>query len=297
MQDVLAELTAWGAARDAVRAMLLTSTRAVPGAPVDVLSDYDVILVLDDIRPFVDERSWVEDFGHVLVAYWDPVYREPVYGMDECGNVIQYADGLKIDFTLWSTGLFQRIADAPTLPAELDAGYRILLDKDGRAAKLAPPSYRAYLPVAPSEAAYQLVVNDFLTNAPYVAKCLWRDELLPAKWALDYDMKHLFLRQALEWYVGMIHAWSAPVGSLGKGLKKHLPSELWAQVEAAYAGASMDENWRALMQTLAVFRRVAGDVGAQLGYEYPDELHARVAAYVEQIRALAADENRLAPPP
>lgn len=266
--------------------MLLTSTRAAPGAPVDRLSDYDVILVVDAFHAFVDDRSWVDDFGRVLVAYWDPVYREPVFGLEECGNVIQYADGLKIDFTLWPTALFQRIVDAPALPDELDAGYRVLLDKDGRAAHLQAPTFQAYVPPRPTEDAYQLAVNDFLTDAPYVAKCLWRDELLPAKWALDHDMKQLFLRQMLEWYVGMTHDWSVPVGSLGKGLKKRLPPDLWARVEATYAGASMAENWRALDQTLAVFRDVATAVGAHLGYAYPDELHDGVVAYVAQIRDL-----------
>ena len=49
--------------------MLLTSTRAVPNAPVDMLSDYDVILIVQDIRPFHEDRRWLEDFGDVLVAY------------------------------------------------------------------------------------------------------------------------------------------------------------------------------------------------------------------------------------
>jgi aminoglycoside 6-adenylyltransferase len=55
-----------------VRAVFLTSTRAVPHAPLDAFSDYDVVLVLRDVRPFVADRRWVEDFGDVLVAYWDP---------------------------------------------------------------------------------------------------------------------------------------------------------------------------------------------------------------------------------
>ncbi len=37
----------WASARDAVRAVLLTSTRAITDANVDALSDYDVILIVD----------------------------------------------------------------------------------------------------------------------------------------------------------------------------------------------------------------------------------------------------------
>ena len=90
--DAIATLVGWGEAHDLVRAMLMTSTRAVPGAHVDVLSDYDVILIVSDLAPFVDDRSWLGDFGEVLVVYWDPVYPDPDYGvprMERVGKKIQ----------------------------------------------------------------------------------------------------------------------------------------------------------------------------------------------------------------
>jgi aminoglycoside 6-adenylyltransferase len=197
-REVIHRLTRWAEQTDPVRAMLLTSTRANPGASVDVLSDYDVVLVVEDVLPFFEDRSWLYDFGEVLVAYWDPIHPDPDHGIEQTGNVIQYADGLKIDFTLWPFVLASRIAGAPGLPDELDAGYAVLLDKDGLFDGMPPPSYAAYIPDPPDEEAYQTVVNDFFSDAPYVAKYLWRDELLPAKWCLDYDMKHTYLRRMLE---------------------------------------------------------------------------------------------------
>src|SRR5512136_3102311 len=112
--DLIPMLIQWAAARSSIRAVLLTSTRAIPDAPLDALSDYDVILVVQDIHPLVADRSWLNDFGEVLVAYWDPIHPDPVFGIERCGNVTQYADGLKIDFTLWPVVLFQQIVAAPT---------------------------------------------------------------------------------------------------------------------------------------------------------------------------------------
>jgi aminoglycoside 6-adenylyltransferase len=66
--ETITKLIREASARDAVRAVLLTSTRAIPEAKVDALSDYDVILVVEDIHPFVSERTWLNDFGEVLVA-------------------------------------------------------------------------------------------------------------------------------------------------------------------------------------------------------------------------------------
>jgi len=191
--DLIPTLIQWSTARNTIRAVLLTSTRAIPGAPVDALSDYDVILIVSDIQPFTADRTWLQDFGDLLVVYWDPIHPDPVFSIEQCGNVTQYANGLKIDFTLWPVSLFQQILAAPELPAELDAGYRLLLDKDGLAATMRPPTGKAYIPTPPTLTTYQTLINDFLSDAPYVAKCLWRDELLPAKWCLDYDMKHIYV--------------------------------------------------------------------------------------------------------
>jgi aminoglycoside 6-adenylyltransferase len=287
---VLRRLIEWAEARPAVRAVLLTSTRAVPGAAVDRLSDYDVILVARDVRPFFDDRRWIEEFGTVLVAYWDP---QPVTELDgfpqgdgiaQVLNVVQYAGGLKIDFTVWPVELLDAIVAAGTLPHELDAGYRVLLDKDRLAERLRAPTYSAYLPSPPTAAAFQVHINDFLSDAPYVAKCLWRDELLPAKWCLDYDMIHVYLLPVLQWRAAIDEGWSRPAGSLGKGLKKRLPPDIWAELEQCYAGAVIEANWEALLRTMALFRRVALEVGAHFGYPYPEEQHRHVLEYVLHIR-------------
>lgn len=277
----------WATSHSRIRAVLLTSTRAMPNAPVDQLSDYDVILVVEEVQPWVTDRGWLSDFGEVLVVYWDQMHPDPAFGIEICGNVTQYADGLKIDFTLWPVTLLQQIGASSPLPAELDAGYSVLLDKDGLTAQLPPPTYRAYLPQPPTDTEYQTWINDFLTDTPYVAKCLWRDELFPAKWCLDYDMKHVYLLKLLEWRIGVEHDWMIPVGALGKGLRKRLPADLWPAVEACFAGAALVDNWTALDNTMALFRQIAVEVGDALGYRYPQELHARVAAYVTQIQQLS----------
>ncbi len=284
--DPIPMLIQWAAVRNSVRAILLTSTQAIPDAPRDVLSDYDVILIVQDIHPFVTDRAWLNDFGDTLIVYWDPIYSDPVFGIERCGNVTQYCDGLKIDFNLWPVALLQQIVAAPTLLAELDAGYRVLLDKDDLTAVLRPPTGRAYVSTRPAITTYQALINDFLSDAPYVAKCLWRDELLPAKWCLDYDMKHIYLRQLLEWRIEIDHSWSVPMGFLGKGLKKRLPPDIWAQLEQTYVGAQLEDNWDALTRTMDLFRRVAVEVGEHLGYAYPHDLHRRVSDYVEYIRRL-----------
>jgi len=281
---VIRRLIAWVNPQDTIRAILITSTRAIPHAVLDDLSDYDIILVVRDIRPFVADRGWVEDFGAVLVTYWDPIAPDPNYQIDQAENVVQYAAGLKIDFRLWPVALLHTITREPSLPSELDAGYRVLLDKDGLAARLRPPTYCAYIPARPSEEMYRTLIDEFFNDAPYVAKYLWRNELLPAKWCLDYDMKHVYLRRMLEWRVERDHGWALPTRNLGKGLERRLPTALRDRLAGTYAGGEIAENWAALFGTLALFRDVALDVAADLGYTYPHDLDRRITAYVRAIQ-------------
>lgn len=199
---------------------------------------------------------------------------------------MQYADGLHIDFRLWPPALARRIARTPGLPAELDDGYSVLLDKDGLLDGMSPPGHAAFVPERPDEGAYLTLVNDFFSVAPDVAKCLWRDELMPAKWCLEYDMKHVYLRPMLEWRTEIDCGWSEPAGNLGKGLKKRLPPGIWAELEGTYAGAGIADNWEALFRTMSLFRRVATEVADDLGYVYPRDLDRRVTAHVRAIKDL-----------
>ena len=282
--DVINKLIDWAEQRDSIRAVLLTSTRAVPNAPVDELSDYDVVFIVQDIHPFHKDRGWIRDFGDVLVTYWDPIYPDPDHGSEKFGNVIQYADGLKIDFTLLPIEFLRKVVQAPALPAELDAGYRILLDKDHLTEGMKQPTYKAYIPSRPTQAAYLRTIEEFFSDVPYAAKCLWRDELLPVKWCLDYDMKHVYLRQMLEWKIGIDHDWSIPVGALGKGLQKRLPPEIWSLLKETYTGADTAQNWESLFRTIALYRLIAVEVGQSLGYDYPYDLDQRVTAYAQEIQ-------------
>jgi aminoglycoside 6-adenylyltransferase len=97
-------------------------------------------------------------------------------------------------------------------------------------------------------------------------------------------MKHVYLRQMLEWKIGLDYNRSVPVGAIGKGLKKRLPPELGSQLEKCYAGADPSENWQALFHTMALFRQVAMEVGERLGYSYPLDLDQKVTAFVKSMQ-------------
>ena len=267
-----------------MRSLILTSTRAIPNAHVDAYSDYDVILVVDDVSAMLDDTSWLSDFGEVLIAYWDPLELDPSTGAAHVGSVVNYTDGLKIDFSLWSRERYAVVTAGPDPAAELDAGYRVLVDKDDLTAGLPAPTFRSYIPVRPDEATYLRLVTDFLIGVPYVAKSLLRDQLLPAKWVLDFDMRFNYLIPMLEWRVECDHAWSLKTGALGKGLKPYLAAETWAELEGTFADADSERNWESLFAMVALFGRIAEEVAESLGYVFPETLVRQVSEHAHRMR-------------
>ena len=267
--------------------MVLTSSRAIPNAPLDLFSDYDVILALQSVPPLYTDRTWLETFGPVLAVYRDPII--PENGLERSAYVVQYENGLKIDFNLWPVELLQRVAESTHLPAEFDAGYKVLLDKDGLTTGLKTPTYSGYIPTPPTEARYLALIESFFLDTAYVAKFLWRDDLMAAKHILDHSLKQEHLRPMLEWHSEIAHQWSLKPGPYGRRLKRHLQPDLWSELETTYVGAGLEENWEALFRTINLMRRVTREVGQNLGFTYPDHLDQRVVSYLLKVKQL--DQN------
>ena len=273
----------WGKAQAEVRVMILTSTLAISGGASDILSDFDIILALGDVRPFYERRDWLEGFGHVLALYRDPLVSEN--GNLKSGYVIQFENGLKIDFTLWEVAILQRIIADEKLEPELDAGYLVLLDKDHLTEELKPASFQAYLPKPPSSVEYQEAIEVFFLDITYVAKFLWRDDLVAAKHIHELLIQEHLLPM-LEWHMEIEHGWSIKPGPYGRGIKKWLRSDLWVDLESIYTGSNLEDNWKALFRTIALMRKTALEVAVEFGFTYPHELEDRVLAHINWVKSL-----------
>ncbi len=225
----------------------------------------------------------VNDYGEPMAGWGD---QSNVLGLPTHFRGLLHRDGVRIDFTIWPAALLQRVADAEALPADLDVGYRVLLDKDGATNGWTPPSYRAHIPGPPTQDEYDALVHEFWWSTTYVAKALWRGELFFAKYILEHDVKGTALRRMLEWRIELDHDWTLRPGAYGRGLESRLAPELWAELEATYVGVDPDENWEALFRTAALFRRVANEVSDDLGLTYPQADDDGVTAFLEGIREL-----------
>lgn len=281
--DVLARIVGWTSADDRVRAALLTSTRANPRAALDVLSDYDVVLLVSDVASMTRDLSWADTFGVPLLRVRD-VTRE--FGLPVQNDMLLYEDGTKIDYTLWPLELVARIAEEGALPEDFDGGYRVLLDKDGLTRGWPAPSHTAYIPAKPSAAEFQALFEEFWWVATYVAKNLWRGELLTARVLLDQELTYLVLLRLLVWRIEIDNGWAVQPGFFARGMQRHLDRATWEELLALWSGTGYDETWASLDRAIALFRRVAAGVARDLGYRYPDDLDRRMSGYLQQIRQM-----------
>jgi len=192
---------------------------------------------------------------------------------------------VKVDFTIWPDALLEALAEHETLPPGLDHGYRVLLDKDGRTRRWPQPTSTAYVLARPTEAEYRALVEEFWWGTTYAAKALRRGELFFANsFMLEHDLKIDTLRRMLELRIAVDRAWSFAPGVHGRGLERHLDRETLQELSDTYASLDPDEIWTALFRLVELFRRVATEVAAALGYAYPLEIDERMRAYLSTVR-------------
>lgn len=278
-REVLSQFKEWAKKNDLIRAAVLTSSRALPDANIDFLSDYDIELYVSDLSKFEKNDDWLKAFGTVMVRW--PFKPRSTGKMGWITRLVLFKDGVRIDFQI--TDQLKIESDA------YDNGYEILIDKDEITRGLLKPTYSEYIIKKPSKEEYEALVNEFWWDAYYIPKYLWRDELPFAKYMLDYTLRYCFLHKIIDWYIGMQNDWSVETGALGKKFKKYLDLETWSEFEETYVGAGIEENWIAFFKTTAFFRKIAKQVEENLGYEYPNELDEEVMQFCIKIRETKID--------
>jgi len=72
----------------------------------------------------------------------------------------------------------------------------------------------------------------------------------------------------------------------GRGLKQLLPPDIWSEFASTYVSLDVEETWAALDRVIALFRKVAPEVGNVLGYTYPQQVDDLVSSYLEAIREM-----------
>lgn len=107
-----------------IKAVYMNGSRTNKNAEKDIFQDYDVVYVVTDTQPFIDDKEWINKFGDIwFMQYPD---ENPDYPSDKenfYGWLMQFKDGNRVDLHVES------IAHAKEHITD-DKLCKILLDKD-----------------------------------------------------------------------------------------------------------------------------------------------------------------------
>ena len=268
-----------------IRAVIMNGSRVNPNASRDIFQDFDIGFIVTEVAPFRQNLAWIERFGELMILQMPDAMGDPQPRSDGGFTyLMQFADGNRIDLGI------QPLANLPECLQ--DSLSVLLLDKDGIVEPLAPPSERSYLPQPPTARAFADCCNEFWWVCPYVAKGLWRQEIIYAKSMLEQFVRPQLMKM-LVWLIGVQTGFIRNPGKFGKYFEQFLETELWELLLKTYPDASYERTWQALIAMGDLFRLAALRVGERFGYEYPAQDDQRVSAHLRHVRDLPRDAKEI----
>jgi aminoglycoside 6-adenylyltransferase len=277
-QEVLELILHTARGDERIRAVVLSGSRANPRARRDVFQDFDVAYFVTDVDSFTRDDTWIDRFGEIMILQTPEAMGDPPPASDgRFAYLMQFTDGNRIDLTLLpvaNVGKFKR-----------ESLSLLLLDKDGVFEPFPTPDESDFLPKPPDAKAFSDCCNEFWWVCPYVAKGLWREEIIYAKHMFDRVVREQLMKM-LAWHVGVKTRFTRGPGKAGKHLRQCLEPELWAMVEKTYSDAGYENTWDALFTACDLFRTAAKVVARHFGFEYPRGDDERVSAHLKHVRFL-----------
>jgi aminoglycoside 6-adenylyltransferase len=266
---LLESIVKWAQAQAPVRVLILEGARGAGVA--DAHSDYDVTVFCETDASYTQSDGWLEQIAPV----WVCVHETLVEGRASYPTrLVIFEGGVKADFCFYPLQLLGDLVKGQRLPERYNRGYKVLVDKDGLAARL-PKAVGQEGVKQPSPEEFVRVCNEFWFEVQHVAVALARDDL----WSVQRRLRNVqdFLLNLLEWHARR----HVPPG--GKRMRSWVDEATWAELSGVFAHFDRADSRRALMANVALFRRLANETGSLLGYRYPQELDQKIVGFLAQL--------------
>ena len=283
-QEILNLILAFANRDENIRAMVLNGSRANPNATPDPFQDFDIACLVRDVHPYLRNWDIVRFFGEPMIVHLPEDMNRPLSsGEDHYSYLMQFMDGNRIDLGFFPPHQW----DHPIK----DSLAKVLFDKDGLLKNISESSERDYLSKPPTENNFQDCCNEFWWVSPYVAKGLWRGELIYAQSLLEVVREELL--KMMGWYFGIKTDFKMSPGKLGKNFKNVFDPALMSEIEQTYADADLENIWQSLFATGNLFRAIAHEVANNLGFKYPQRDDDRVSAHLRHVKELPRDAKEM----
>ena len=277
IQQLENRVITWAESQPNIRAILVVGSRARRDFLADEWSDLDLMVFATHFESYLAHDDWLDNIGAVWVNL--PFQT----GDDDPERLVLFDGGRKVDFIFLAVEELRRMVESGTLGDVYQRGYYILVDKDGLAAQLIPPSFSPPPYEKPSEQTFALAVDFFWYGAVYVAQQIRRRDLWIVK-SRDWMMKEQLLRM-LEWHARAAHGWNHDTWHNGKSLSEWTDTQTWNDLQGAFGRFDAADSWQALLTTMGLFRRLATETASRLSYTYPTAMDECTTQLVNALHA------------
>jgi aminoglycoside 6-adenylyltransferase len=261
-----------------IRAVVMNGSRTNSDVPKDRYRDYDVVYVVSELKPFVQDHSWIDSLGERIILQMP----EAMDLLPPCNNgsfnyQMLFADGNRIDLVLLPVGKAGELLGRDSLTINL-------LDKDGILPPAGEPDDSSYHIKPPTEKLYSDCCNEFWWVLQNVAKGICRDELPYAMRMSEYarDM----LDQMLCWHIGGMNGFKVSAGKCGKYFKRYLSELQYKMYVDTYSNAEYGKLWKAVFTMCGLFRETAKAVAERSGFVYNEQEDRGMSAYLKGMKGL-----------
>ena len=269
-----------------IRAVYMNGSRTNQNVEKDIFQDYDVVYVVRDTKPFIEDKEWINKFGEIwFMQYPD---EHPDYPSDKenfYGWLMQFKDGNRIDLHVESIKhAKEHITD--------DKLCKILLDKDNLLPKISEATDKDYFVKKPTKEQFFCTCTEFWWCLNNVAKGLWREEILYVQDMMNFCVRKQ-LEKVLSWKVGIKTDFSVSVGKSAKYLSKWLEQEEYQKYLSTYAIGNTKDCWRAVFEMTGLFSMIAKNVAEELGYTYNFKEEKACMDFLKLVRDLPRDAEEI----
>jgi aminoglycoside 6-adenylyltransferase len=261
-----------------IRAVYMHGSRANPCVEKDEYSDYDIVFIVTEISPFLNNKEWINNFGKITFIFEGYKVQNKFF-MKEINDLscryvwcILLDDGNHIDLmieTVEEAMNHIHIKNKPTI---------VLLDKDSCLPEQSQSNNLDCYVKKPCEDEYSACW--FLNS---VAKGIARDQLPYAKEEFNSKIT-VTLNRMIEWYIGIQTDFSVSIGNDGKYYKKYLPENIYNLYTKIYSDSSYDNFWNGIFFACELFSKIASSVGDYLGYIYNNQEEKSMIDYLVKIK-------------
>ena len=263
-KEILNLVSEFAYQRSNVKIIALEGSRTNENIKKDKFQDYDFAFFVSDIECFTHEESWLSLFGELLFIQKPEDMELFPPDLDYGYSYIMYfKDGIKMDITLIN------LKDLNRYFSDSDGLVKILVDKDNLVTQEIVPDDSNYWLKKPTEREFYDCCNEFWSVSTYVAKGVFRREIL---FALDHfnNILRPELLRMISWYISFNRGFDFSLGKNYKFINKYLTDKEFNMLLATFEMNGYRKTYQSFKLCCELFKYYSNKVSCLGNYNYPN---------------------------